>query len=81
MQEILEQAEREALTRHGRLLEYFTIGWNSLESLIAIGAGLAAGSIALVGFGLDSVIGVSSGAALLWRLHMDAPGNLSPRPR
>ena len=59
--------------RRGRLLEYLTIGWNSLEGLIAIGAGLLAGSIALVGFGLDSVIEVSSGAALLWRLHLDAP--------
>ena len=59
--------------RRGRWLEYLTIGWNSLEAIIAIGAGLLAGSIALVGFGLDSIIEVSSGAALLWRLHMDAP--------
>ena len=59
--------------RRGRWLEYLTIGWNSLEAIIAIGAGLVAGSIALVGFGLDSIIEVSSGAALLWRLHMDAP--------
>lgn len=59
--------------RRGRRLEYLTIGWNSLEAAIAIGAGLVAGSIALVGFGLDSIIEVSSGTALLWRLHMDAP--------
>jgi divalent metal cation (Fe/Co/Zn/Cd) transporter len=59
--------------RRGRWLEYLTIGWNSLEAIIAIGAGLIAGSIALVGFGLDSIIEVSSGAALLWRLHLDAP--------
>jgi divalent metal cation (Fe/Co/Zn/Cd) transporter len=59
--------------RRGRWLEYLTIGWNSLEAIIAIGAGVIAGSIALVGFGLDSIIEVSSGAALLWRLHMDAP--------
>ncbi|MGH9942313.1 MAG: cation diffusion facilitator family transporter [Pyrinomonadaceae bacterium] len=64
---------RASLVKRGRLLEYVTIGWNSLEGLIAIGAGLAAGSIALVGFGFDSVVEVSSGAALLWRLHMDAP--------
>lgn len=64
---------RAALVRRGRLLEYLTIGWNSLEGLIAVGAGLAAGSVALVGFGFDSVIEVTSGAALLWRLHMDAP--------
>lgn len=59
--------------RRGRRLEYLTIGWNSLEAAIAIGAGLVAGSIALVGFGLDSIVEVSSGTALLWRLHMDAP--------
>lgn len=55
--------------RHGRLLEYLTIGWNVLEAGIAIGAGLLAGSIALVGFGIDSVIESSSGAVLLWRLR------------
>lgn len=64
---------RSRSVRRGRSLEYLTIGWNSLEALIAIGAGLVAGSIALVGFGLDSIIEVSSGAAVLWRLHMDAP--------
>lgn len=52
----------------GRLLSYLTIGWNSLEGIIAVGAGLAAGSVALVGFGVDSVIEVSSGAIILWRL-------------
>lgn len=70
---ILSQINRAASVRRGRWLEYLTIGWNSLEAIIAIGAGLIAGSIALVGFGFDSVIEVLSGAALLWRLHMDAP--------
>lgn len=54
--------------RRGRRLEYITIIWNSLEGIVAIGAGIAAGSIALVGFGADSVIEVSSGAIILWRL-------------
>lgn len=54
--------------RLGRRLEYLTIGWNSLEAVAAIAAGLAAGSVALVGFGFDSVIEVSSGAIVLWRL-------------
>jgi divalent metal cation (Fe/Co/Zn/Cd) transporter len=67
------EAARAASVRRGRLLEYLTIGWNSLEAIVSIAAGLIAGSIALVGFGLDSLIEVSSGAALLWRLHMDAP--------
>ena len=64
---------RRGQVRRGRRLEYLSIGWNSLEGVIAVGAGLVAGSIALVGFGFDSVIEVASGAALLWRLHLDAP--------
>jgi len=56
--------------RRGRRLEYFTIAWNSLEGLVAILSGLIAGGIALVGFGLDSLIEVTSGAALLWRLSL-----------
>ncbi len=59
---------RAASIRTGRRLEYLTIGWNSLEAIIAVGAGAVAGSIALVGFGIDSIIEVSSGAILLWRL-------------
>lgn len=57
-----------ASVRSGRRLEYLTIGWNSLEAIAAIGAGIIAGSIALIGFGFDSIIEVSSGAVLLWRL-------------
>jgi divalent metal cation (Fe/Co/Zn/Cd) transporter len=48
-----------------------TVGWNILEAVIAVVAGLLAGSIALIGFGFDSVIEVSSGAILLWRLYAD----------
>ena len=63
--------DRTALIRRGRYLEYFTIGYNSLEGLIAVAAGILAGSIALVGFGFDSLIEVTSGVVLLWRLHAD----------
>src|SRR5712691_3734976 len=63
---------RVSLIKRGRRLEYFTIAYNSLEGLIAVIAGLMAGSIALVGFGFDSLIEVTSGSALLWRLHLDA---------
>jgi divalent metal cation (Fe/Co/Zn/Cd) transporter len=63
---------RAALIRRGRNLEYFTIGYNSAEGLISILLGVFAGSIALIGFGFDSVIEVISGAALLWRLRSDA---------
>jgi divalent metal cation (Fe/Co/Zn/Cd) transporter len=62
---------RSALVRRGQQLEYFTIAYNCLEGLISIAAGLIAGSVSLVGFGLDSAIEVASGAALLWRLHHD----------
>jgi len=51
------------------LSEYFTVGWNVIEGLIAITAGVIAGSIALVGFGLDSYIEVASGLVLIWRLR------------
>ena len=61
--------DRTALLRRGRWLEIFTIAYNSLEGLIAIVAGAFAASIALVGFGIDSVIEVISGATLLWRLN------------
>jgi divalent metal cation (Fe/Co/Zn/Cd) transporter len=50
-------------------LEYFTVGWNTLEGAIALTAGILAGSIALVGFGLDSYLEVASGAVLIWRLR------------
>ncbi len=62
---------RANLVRRGQQLEYFTIAYNCLEGLISIIAGIIAGSISLVGFGLDSFIEVTSGAALLWRLHHD----------
>ena len=62
---------RAAAVGRGRRLEYLTIGWNSLEGLIAIAAGAAAGSISLVGFGADSAIEVTSGLAVLWRLSRD----------
>jgi divalent metal cation (Fe/Co/Zn/Cd) transporter len=57
--------------RRGRKLEYFTIVYNSLEGLISITAGLLAGSVSLIGFGIDSAIEVTSGAALLWRLKQE----------
>ena len=65
--EILTLEARADATRRGRNLEYLTIGWNSLEAVAAISAGILASSIALVGFGFDSVIESLSGAVLLWR--------------
>jgi divalent metal cation (Fe/Co/Zn/Cd) transporter len=63
---------RQLLVRRGLRLEYLTLSWNSLEAIIAIAAGLIARSIALVGFGFDSVVECLSGAVLVWRLQTDA---------
>ncbi len=65
-------ANRAELIDRAKLLEYFTIGWNLLEGAVAVGAGMVAGSPSLVGFGFDSFIESTSGAALLWRLQSDA---------
>ena len=62
---------RQTLVRKGLILNYATLGYNSLEGLIAIWAGLAAGSVALVGFGLDSLIEVTASVTALWRLYSD----------
>jgi divalent metal cation (Fe/Co/Zn/Cd) transporter len=62
-------ASRETDTRRGRRLEYFTLGWNLTEAVVGISAGVIAGSIALIGFGVDSIIESFSGAILLWRLQ------------
>ncbi|MBA3701848.1 MAG: cation transporter [Rubrobacteraceae bacterium] len=66
-------AHKEELHRRGVRLEVFTITWNVVEAFVAIGAGLLAGSVALVGFGVDSGIEVISAVALLWRLLKAGP--------
>ena len=66
--------ERVKLARRGRMLAWFTIGWNSLEGVAAIAAGLLAGSIALVGFGADSYVEVFAGVVVLWRLGKERQG-------
>ena len=70
---------RPALVRRSRRLNYATLAYNSLEGVLSIGAGLLAGSIALVGFGTDSLIELAAGAAALWRLSVDL--NLARRER
>ncbi len=65
---------REGLLRQGRRLEYLTLGWNLCEAVVAIGSGVGAGSTALIGFGVDSLIESTSGAALLWRLSGEDGG-------
>lgn len=63
--------ERAALVRRGLRLNYVTIAYNVLEAIASIIAGILAGSVALVGFGLDSVIEVTASGAAQWRLRAD----------
>ncbi|MDO8735591.1 MAG: cation transporter [Thermoleophilia bacterium] len=65
------ERSRSALLARGVALEYFTIGYNAFEGVVAILAGVLAGSVALVGFGLDSVIEIAAGMTLLWRLRRE----------
>ncbi len=58
----------ENLYKRGLLLEYFTVGYNAIEAIVSILFGYLAGSIALVGFGLDSIVESLSGFVLIWRL-------------
>ena len=60
-------AERERLVRRAKQLAWLGVGWHGVEATIAIGAGLVAGSIALIGFGADSLIESFAGFILLWR--------------
>ncbi|HEY3112062.1 MAG TPA: cation transporter [Gemmatimonadaceae bacterium] len=63
--------DRAALVRRGIWLSYATIGYNSLEAIGSLVAGIIAGSVALVGFGIDSVIEVTASVAAQWRLRSD----------
>lgn len=63
--------ERARLLSRGLRLEYLTVGWNVAEGFIAVAAALAAGSVALLGFGIDSFVEVSSGLILVWRLQAE----------
>jgi divalent metal cation (Fe/Co/Zn/Cd) transporter len=76
---VIETLERPASVLRGRRLEYFTVVWNTLEGLIAVVAGIVAGSISLVGFGIDSFIEVTSGSVLLWRMSVDSDVHRRPR--
>src|SRR5208282_2385991 len=63
--------DRSIVVRRGRWLQYATLATCSLEAIVALAAGWAGHSVALIGFGLDSAIEVTSGAAVLWRLQRD----------
>jgi divalent metal cation (Fe/Co/Zn/Cd) transporter len=65
------QPDRLPLIREAFRLEWFTIGWMTVEAVVAIGAGVTAGSLVLLAFGLDSVIEMVSAGVLIWRLWVE----------
>ena len=71
----MEGIERRAALRSGVRLEVITVVWMGLEAVLAVGAGIAARSVLLTAFGLDSVIELLSGVTLLWRLSSEARGS------
>lgn len=70
---LLTPAQRARLVRRSRGLAGLTVAWNVVEAVVAVAAGVAAGSIALVGFGLDSVVEVSSALVVLWQFSRPLP--------
>lgn len=68
---IIDRAEA---VRRVRLYNNLTIGWNVVEGVVAIGAGIIAGSISLIAFGLDSGVEVSTSIVLAWRLAQERRG-------
>jgi len=61
--------ERDSLTRRGLWLEYASMAWMTVEAAVAIAAGISASSIALIAFGLDSVVEFAAGAIVIWQLR------------
>lgn len=70
----LAPGEREAAVARARRLNRFSLGWNVAECVVAVMAGIAAGSVSLIGFGIDSAIEVSAAVILAWRLHRERRG-------
>ena len=69
----IDAATRTRLGRRAKRLAALSVGYNVIEAIIAITAGVVAGSVALVGFGLDSVVEVSSGLIILWQFSHRIP--------
>jgi divalent metal cation (Fe/Co/Zn/Cd) transporter len=71
MATLTETPARNQLLRGALRLEWLTVGWNIVEGLVSVAAALAAGSVALLGFGIDSFVESFSGGILLWRLQAE----------
>lgn len=72
-------ADRQRLGRRARLLAAASVAYNTVEAVIALAAGVVAGSVALIGFGLDSVVEVSSGLVILWQFWHRVPADRERR--
>jgi len=77
---IVSAGARESAVRKARALNVFSISWNVTEAFVALGAGIAAGSVSLVGFGFDSAIEVSAALILAWRLHQERRAGCTQGP-
>jgi hypothetical protein len=72
-----ERPERSELVRRALRLEYLTLGWNLVEGLVGVAAALAAGSVAILGFGIDSFVECASALVMLWRLRTERDRRMS----
>ncbi len=72
-----ECQDRPRVLRRAVHLELLTVGWNIVEGIVAVTAAVSAGSVALLGFGIDSFVESASGGVLLWRLQTERTGGLT----
>ncbi len=79
--EVQREANVERLRRRGLRLAWFIVVWDLIEGVVAVAAGLAAGSIALVGFGIDSGIEVFAAVVVIWQLRGGAHARIKPALR
>ncbi len=77
----VDTAVRARLRRHARVLAYAGVGWHVIEFAIALGAGLAASSVALVGFGVDSLIEALAGGVVIWLFGARRAGSAASERR
>jgi divalent metal cation (Fe/Co/Zn/Cd) transporter len=68
---VIGNAERPTLIRQAFRLEWLTVAWMVVEAVVAVASGIAAGSLLLLAFGLDSVIELASAGVLIWRLSVE----------
>ena len=71
----IDHHQRVVTERLGRRLQWATIAWNSLEVFVTVGLGLAAGSLALIAFGLDSLVEVFASLVVIWNMNPGEQGD------